>query len=322
MNAIIKATENKGIVKAYNVTGIGTIDTIINSVAMQTAKTEESGKALAKSFYELRKAHGDNKDNPNYKYSEAKFPELVDGLFNGEYSGATAHKYAKTYETYALNDRPEYVTAWNFFTLGKLNALKSIVSIEDKKADKKEEWENNISVGNFLAYYGERVNEIRKADLKKWIEENSKIAERRERAKGTFTDEEIEEMFPYVGEKPDTAPEILPMPTDTNDTEAVKAHADSYNDYWQWVIDTGAKVLALRSDSNFKSDVAGFIDSYKPETPETEEESTEEKAEPESPETVLARIITDLGTYAAEFGDKVPAWYMNAFEKLKARQAK
>lgn len=322
MNAIIKATENKGIIKAYNTTGIDVMDSIINSVAMQTAKTEESGKALAKSFYELRKAHTENKDNPNYKYSEAKFPELVDSLFNGEYSGATAHKYAKTYETYALNSRPEYVTAWNFFTLGKLNALKAIVSIEDKKADKKEEWENNISVGNFLATFGERVNELRKADLEKWMTENLKIAERRERAKGTFTEEEIDDMFPYVGEKPDTAPEIIPMPTDTNNTDAVKAHADSYNAYWQWVVDTGAKVLALRSDSNFKSDVAGFIDSYKPESPETTEETKEEKKEPETPETVLARLIADMGTYAETFGDKVPAWYMNAFEKLKARQAK
>lgn len=321
MNAIIKATVCNAIAKAYNTTGINTIDTIINSVAMQTAKTEESGKALAKSFYELRKAHTENKDNPHYKYSESKFPELVDSLFNGEYSGATAHKYAKTYETYSLNSRPEYVTAWNFFTLGKLNALKSIVSIEDKKADKKEEWENNVSVGNFLATFGERVNEIRKADLEKWTAENAKIAERRERAKGAFSDDEINEMFPYVGEKPDTAPEIIPMPLDTNDTEAVKAHTDSYNAYWQWVVDTGAKVLALRSDSNFKSDVAGFIDSYKPESPETEE-TTEEKAEPETPETVLARLIADMGTYAETFGDKVPAWYLNAFEKLKARQAK
>lgn len=322
MNAIIKATERNGITKAYNITGIGTIDTIINSVAMQTAKTEESGKALAKSFYELRKAHGDNKDNPNYKYSESKFPELVDSLFNGEYSGATAHKYAKTYETYALNDRPEYVTAWNFFTLGKLNALKSIVSIEDKKADKKEDWENNISVGNFLAIAGEAVNNAALEDLEKWTAENAKIAERRERAKGTFSDEEIDEMFPFVGEKPDTAPEVLPLPSDTSDTEAVKAQADSYNNYWQWVVDHGAKFLAYLSDSNFKSKVAAFIDKYKPETPETEEESAEEKAEPETPETVLARIITDMGTYAETFGDKVPAWYLNTFEKLKARQAK
>lgn len=321
MNAIITATAKSGIAKAYTTTGINTIDTIINSVAMQTAKTEESGKALAKSFYELRKAHSDNKDTANYKFSECKFPELVDSVFNGEYSGATAHKYAKTYETYALNTRPEYVTAWNFFTLGKLNALKAIVSIEDKKADKKEDWENNISVGNFLATFGERVNELRKADLEKWIEENSKIAERRERAKGTFSDDEINEMFPYVGEKPDTAPEIIPMPSDTNDTEAIKAHADSYNAYWQWVVDTGAKVLSLRSDSNFKSDVAGFIDSYKPEPPETEEKEKEKK-EPETPEQVLARLIADMGTYATEFGDKVPAWYLNAFEKLKARQAK
>ena len=322
MNAIIKATERNGIVKAYNTTGIDVMDTIINSVAMQTAKTEESGKALAKNFYELRKAHTDNKDNPNYKYSESKFPELVDNLFNGEYSGATAHKYAKTYEMYALNSQPEYVTAWNFFTLGKLNALKAIVTIESKKPDKKEEWENNISVGNFLAFYGERVNEMRKADLDNWIEENTKIQERRERARGTFSDDEIEEMFPYVGEKPETAPEILPMPTDTNDSDAVKAHAESYNAYWQWVVDTGAKVLALRSDSNFKSDVTGFIDSYKPESPENEESATEENKEPESPETVLARLIVDMGTYAETFGDKVPAWYLNTFEKLKARQAK
>lgn len=322
MNAIIKATERNGIVKAYNTTGINTIDTIINSVAMQTAKTEESGKALARSFYELRKAHGDNKDTAGYKFSECKFPELVDNVFNGEYSGATAHKYAKTYETFALNSRPEYVTAWNFFTLGKLNTLKAIVSTEDKKADKKEEWENNISVGNFLATFGERVNELRKVDLEKWMTENAKIAERRERAKGTFTEDEIEEMFPFVGEKPDTAPEIIPMPTDTSNTEAVKAHADSYNAYWQWVVDTGAKVLALRSDSNFKSDVAGFIDSYKPESPETTEETTEEEKDPETPEQILARLITDMGTYAAEFGDKVPAWYLNALEKLKARQAK
>lgn len=322
MNAIIKATENKGIVKAYNVTGIGTIDTIISNVAMQTAKTEESGKALAKSFFELRKAHGDNKNTVGYKFSECKFPELVDNVFNGEYSGATAHKYAKTYETYALNDRPEYVTAWNFFTLGKLNALKSVVSIEEKKADKKEDWENNISVGNFLAAYGERVNEIRKTELEKWTAENAKIAERRERAKDTFSNEEIDDMFPYVGERPDTAPEILPMPSDTSDTESVKAHADSYNAYWQWVIDTGAKVLSLRSDSNFKSDVADFIDSYRPEAPVTPEENAEEKAEPETPETVLARLIADMATYAETFGGKVPAWYLNAFEKLKVRQAK
>lgn len=322
MEAIIKATEKKGLVKAYNFTGIGTIDEIVTSVAVQTAKTEEGGKALAKSFYELRKAHTNNKDNPNYKYSESKFPELVDSLFNGEYSGATAHKYAKTYEMFALASLPEYVTAWNFFTLGKLNALKSIVTIESKKPDKMEDWENNISVGNFLAFYGEKVNEMRKSDLEKWIEENSKITERRERAKGTFTDDEIDEMFPYVGEKPDTAPEILPMPTDTNDAEAFKAHVDSYNNYWQWVVDTGAKVLALRSDSNFKSDVEGFIDSYKPETPETAEPTTEEKKEPETPETVLARLITDMGTYAETFGGKVPAWYLNTFEKLKARQAK
>lgn len=321
MNAIIKATENLGIVKAYNTTGIDVMDTIINSVAMQTAKTEESGKALAKSFYELRKAHTDNKDNPRYKYSESKFPELVDSLFNGEYSGATAHKYAKTYEMFALSSQPEYVTAWNFFTLGKLNALKSIVTIEAKKSDKKEEWENNISVGNFLAFYGERVNEMRKADLDKWIEENTKVQERRERAKGTFSDDEIEEMFPYVGEKPDTAPEILPL-VNADDREEVKAHADSYNAYWQWVVDTGAKVLALRSDSNFKSDVAGFIDSYKPESPETEEGTTEEKKEPESPETILARLIVDMGTYAETFGGKVPAWYSSTLEKLKARQAK
>lgn len=322
MDAIIKATERNGIVKAYNVTGINTIDNIVNAVAMQTAKTEESGKALAKSFYELRKAHTDNKDNPNYKYSESKFPELVDSLFNGEYSGATAHKYAKTYEMFALASLPEYVTAWNFFTLGKLNALKSIVTIESKKPDKKEDWEIYITVGSFLAFYGERVNEIRKSDLEKWIAENTKVNERRERAKGTFSDEEIEEMFPYVGDKPDTAPEILPVPTDTNDTEAIKAHADSYNNYWQWIVDTGAKVLALRSDSNFKSDVAGFIDSYKPETPETAEPTAEEKKEPESPETVLARLIADMGTYSETFGGKVPAWYLNAFEKLKARQAK
>lgn len=321
MNAIIKATERQGIVKAYNTTGIDVMDTIINSVAMQTAKTEESGKALAKSFYELRKAHTDNKDNPHYKYGESKFPELVDSLFNGEYSGATAHKYAKTYEMFALSSQPEYVTAWNFFTLGKLNALKSIVTIEAKKSDKKEEWENNISVGNFLAFYGERVNEMRKADLDKWIEENTKVQERRERAKGTFSDDEIEEMFPYVGEKPDTAPEILPL-VNADDREEVKAHADSYNAYWQWVVDTGAKVLALRSDSNFKSDVAGFIDSYKPESPETEEGTTEEKKEPESPETILARLIADMGTYASVFGEKIPAWYSSTLEKLKARQAK
>jgi hypothetical protein len=322
MNAIIKATEKKEFAKAYTLTGINKIDEIVTNVAVQTSKTEEGGKALAKSFHELRTQHTVNKDNPNYKYSESKFPELVDSLFNGEYSGATAHKYAKTYEMFALSSQPEYVTAWNFFTLGKLNALKSIVTIEAKKSDKKEEWEMYISVGSFLAYYGERVNDMRKAELEKWIEENSKIAERRERAKGTFTDEEIEEMFPYVGEKPDTAPEILPVPTDTNDTEGIKAHAESYNNYWQWVIDTGAKVLSLRSDSNFKSDVAGFIDSYKPETPETAEDTAEEKKEPESPETVLARLIADMGTYAETFGDKVPAWYSSTLEKLKARQAK
>lgn len=322
MNAIIKSAQRTNVTKAYNVTGCESVDKIINDVAIQTLKTEDSAKSLAKSFYELRKAHTDNKDNPNYKYSESKFPELVDSLFNGEYSGATAHKYAKTYEMFALSSLPEYVTAWNFFTLGKLNTLKSIVTIESKKSDKKEEWENNISVGNFLAIAGEAVNSAALEQLDEWTEENSKIAERRERAKGTFTDEEIEEMFPYTGKKPETAPEILPMPTDKSDSDAVKAHADSYNRYWQWVVDNGAKFFSYLSDSDFKSKVVAFIDKYKPEIPETAEETAEEKKEPETPETVLARLIADMGTYAETFGGKVPAWYSSTLEKLKARQAK
>lgn len=322
MNAIIKSAQRTNVTKAYNVTGRENVDKIINEVAVQTLKTEDSTKALAKSFYDLRKAHNAGKDDASYKFAECKFPEMVESVFNGEYSGATAHKYARTYETYAISQQPEYVTAWNFFTLGKLNALKSIVTIEAKKPDKKEDWENNISVGNFLAIAGEAVNNAALEKLDKWIEENAKVTIRRERAKGTFTDEEIEDMFPYVGEKPDTAPEVLPLPSDSSDTEAVKAQAESYNAYWQWVVDHGAKFLSYLSDSDFKSKVAGFIDKYKPESPETEESTTEEKKEPESPETVLARLIADMGTYAESFGEKVPAWYLNAFEKLKARQAK
>lgn len=322
MNAIIKSAKNTNVTKAYNVTGRENVDKIINDVAVQTLKTEDSAKLLARSFYDLRKAHNAGKDDASYKFADSKFPEMVESVFNGEYSGATAHKYAKTYETFAISKLPEYVTAWNFFTLGKLNALKAIVTIESKKTDNKEEWENNISVGNFLALAGEAVNNAAVERLGKWVEENEKIAVRRERAKGTFTDEEIEEMFPYVGEKPDTAPEVLPLPADTSDTEAVKAQADSYNAYWQWVVDHGAKFLSYLSDSDFKSKVVAFIDKYKPESPEEEEGKEEEKKEPESPETVLARLIADMGTYADTFGGKVPAWYLNAFEKLKARQAK
>lgn len=320
MNEMTTVPTN-AVARVYKTTGCAVVDNTIADVAKMTASIENNSKELAKCFYDLRKAHADNKGTDGYTYADSKFPEMIDSVFKGVYSGATAHKYAKTFETFALSVSVynERKICWKWFTMGKLNSLKSILTIEGKKS--KEKWENNVNVFNFLAKFGNKVNDEMQKKLDEWTEVNAKVEAMREKARAIFDEDTIKAQFPYIGEKPIVAPAELPLPTDSTDDEVVKAHADSVRNRWNVILDFGGNYLSRMSDSDFKTEVDTFIKDQKPAEPEKEEKE-EEKKNPESPEKVLARLIADMGAYAETFGDKVPAWYTNTFEKLKARQAK
>ena len=319
MNEVIKANPTT-IARVYKTTGSVVVDKAIVDVSAMTASLENNSKELARCFYDLRKAHSENKGASGYEYADSKFPDMIDSVFKGVYSGATAHKYAKTFETYALTKTlyNEMGICWEWFTMGKLNALKSILTIDGKKS--KEKWESNVNVFNFLAKFGDKVNDKMVEKLKEWIATNAKVDEMREKVKDIFDTETIEKQFPYLGEKPQIAPPLPEMPSDKTD-ENMAEYARGVNAHWSKIAEFGAQYLSYYSDSDFKKEVEKFISDQKPDDPEKTHEP-EKTAEPESPETVLARLIADMGAYAVSFGDKVPAWYSGALEKLKARQSK
>ena len=319
MNDVIKAGATT-IARTYKTTGSALVDKAIVDVSAMTASLENNSKELARCFYDLRKAHSENKGVNGYEYADSKFPDMIDSVFKGVYSGATAHKYAKTFETFAMTKTlyNEMPTCWKWFTMGKLNSLKSILTIDGKKS--KEKWENNVNVFNFLAKYGDKVNDRMTEKLKEWYNVNAKVDEMREKVKDIFDSETIEKQFPYVGEKPQIAPPLPEMPSDKSD-ENMSEYSKGVNAHWSKIIDFGAQYLSFYSDSEFKKEVEKFISDQRPVKPE-KTEKTEKTVELEEPEKVLARLIVDMGTYAATFGEKIPAWYSSTLEKLKARQVK
>lgn len=319
MNEVVK-TNATTVARVYKTTGSAVVDKAIVDVSAMTASLENNSKELARCFYDLRKAHGENKGVNGYEYADTKFPDMIDSVFKGVYSGATAHKYAKTFETFALTKTlyNEMPICWKWFTMGKLNSLKSILTIYGKKS--KEKWEENVNVFNFLAKYGNEVNERMTEKLNEWYSVNAKVDEMREKVKDIFDNETIEKQFPYVGEKPQIAPLVPEMPTDKTD-ENMNEYAKGVNAHWSKIAEFGAQYLSRYSDSDFKKEVEKFISDQKPEKPE-KTEKPEKPEKTESPEIVLARLIADMGTYSSVFGEKIPAWYSSTLEKLKARQAK
>lgn len=322
MNEVVKANTT-AVARVYKSTGCAVVDKAIVDVSAMTASLENNSKELARCFYDLRRAHSENKGVNGYEYADSKFPEMIDSVFKGVYSGATAHKYAKTFETFALTKTlyNEMRTCWEWFTMGKLNSIKAILTIDSKKS--KEKWENNVNVFNFLAKFGNEVNDRMTEKLNEWYEVNAKVDEMREKVKDIFDTETIERQFPYVGEKPQIAPPVPEMPTDKTD-ENMEKYARDMNAHWTKIAEFGAQYLSCYSDSDFKKEVEKFISDQRPETPvepETPAE-TETPAEFETSEMVLARIIVDMGTYASVFGEKIPTWYSSTLEKLKARQTK